>query len=210
MESKFITLEGSDGAGKTTALRRVLRIIRPLLGKRLLLTREPGGNSIAEEVRKVILDPKNVEMDARTEALLYAAARSQHVTQTILPALKRNRIVLCDRYVDSSIAYQGGGRQLGVRPIAQLNRYATRGLQPDLTIYFQIPAQVGLDRIKKYRQNDVDRLDREKITFYKRVNRTYHQLAVADPQRIRVVNADQPIDQVVKQVVKILKQVIKW
>ena len=210
MESKFITLEGSDGAGKTTALRRVLRIIRPLLGKRLLLTREPGGNSIAEEVRKVILDPKNVKMDARTEALLYAAARSQHVTQTILPALKRNQIVLCDRYVDSSIAYQGGGRQLGVHPIDELNRYATRGLQPDLTIYFQVPVQVGLDRIKEHRQDDIDRLDREKMTFYKRVNSTYHQLAIANPQRIQVVNADRPIGQVVKQVVQILKQIIKW
>lgn len=210
MRGKFITLEGSDGAGKTTVLRQVLKIIKPPLGTRLLLTREPGGNPIAEEIRRVILDPRNVAMNARTEALLYAAARSQHVVQTIRPALKQGRIVLCDRYVDSSIAYQGGGRRLGVRSILRLNRYATRDLKPDLTIYFQIPAQVGLDRIKKHRQNDVDRLDRERLTFYERVNETYRRLAMANPRRIQVVDADRPVDQVVKRVVQILKRVIKW
>ncbi|XIF20482.1 MAG: dTMP kinase [Acetilactobacillus jinshanensis] len=191
MKGKFISFEGSDGAGKTTALSRVFKLIQPTAGQAPLITREPGGDRIAEEIRHVILDPKNTAMDARTEALLYAASRRQHVVQDIVPALQAGRTVLCDRYVDSSIAYQGGGRQLGFGPVQKLNRYATGGLEPDLTIYFKIPAKVGLDRIKEHRQNKMDRLDREKLSFHQRVNRAYDQLAEANPRRIKVIDANQ-------------------
>ncbi|QBP18833.1 dTMP kinase [Acetilactobacillus jinshanensis] len=205
MKGKFISFEGSDGAGKTTALSRVFKLIRPTSGMAPLITREPGGDRIAEEIRHVILDPDNTAMDAKTEALLYAAARRQHVVQDIVPALKTGRTVLCDRYVDSSVAYQGGGRQLGFKPILKLNQYATGGLEPDLTIYFKIPAKVGLDRIQNHRQNKMDRLDQEKLGFHQRVNNAYDQLAKANSNRIKVINADQDVEHVVADVLRLLK-----
>ena len=205
MKGTFITFEGSDGAGKTTVLKRVLRVIRPRLGSRLLMTREPGGNPIAEAIRNVILNRHNVKMDAKTEALLYAAARRQHVVQNILPALKRGRLVLCDRYTDSSIAYQGAGRKLGLQAVQRLNDYSTGGLVPDLTIYFDVPVKVGLTRIQRHRQNDIDRLDRENPVFHQRVHAAYQRLAADHPNRIKVINANRPVDRVVASVLRLLK-----
>ncbi|GLB47160.1 thymidylate kinase [Philodulcilactobacillus myokoensis] len=205
MSGKFITIEGSDGAGKTTVLSKILKIIQPIMKDKLVISREPGGNPIAEEIRDVILNPKNTAMDSKTEALLYAAARRQNVVQTILPALKHGKLVLCDRFLDSSIAYQGGGREIGTKKIFDVNQFATDGLEPDVTIYLNVPFQLGIERIKKHRQNDIDRLDREKLSFHKRVHDAYQELLSHHSDRIKSIDASQPIDKVVQDVLKLLK-----
>ena len=148
-------------------------------------------------------------MDARAEVLLYAAARRQHVVQTLRPALAQGRIILCDRYVDSSLAYQGGGRKLGLTAVRKLNDYATRGLNPDLTFYFRIPFKLGLKRIKFHRKNKIDRLDAETLSFHQRVAKAYLKIARANPDRVRVIDSARSTDQVVHQVLRILKSEFK-
>ncbi len=204
----FITIEGPDGAGKTSVLNKVLPIFSKELGDKLLITREPGGNKISEQVRNVILDRNNTDMDYRTEALLYAAARRQHLVETILPALKAGKLVLCDRYVDSSVAYQGAGREIGMPEVFNMNTFATQNIMPNKTIYFDVPAEVGLQRIAKYRDaKNVDRLDVETTAFHKRVNEGYKQIAARNPSRIIVIDATQPLNKVVDQTVEIVKKI---
>jgi len=203
----FISFEGPDGAGKTSALQAITAQLTPQLGDRLTITREPGGNPISESIRAIILDRANTAMDYRTEALLYAAARRQHLAQTILPALKQNQLVLCDRYVDSSIAYQGAGRQIGEDAVAQMNEFATDGLLPDLTIYFDVPAEVGLKRIQAHRDpTKVDRLDVEKAAFHDRVRAGYLRLQAAHPERIKLIDATQTPDQVVAAALTLIRR----
>ncbi|MFC6207619.1 dTMP kinase [Levilactobacillus tongjiangensis] len=207
MSGTFISFEGPDGAGKTSALKAITAQITPLLGDRLTITREPGGNPISESIRAVILDRKNTAMDYRTEALLYAAARRQHLAETILPALAADQLVLCDRYVDSSVAYQGAGRQIGEQAVEEMNRFATDGLLPELTIYFDVPAEVGLQRIQAHRQPDkVDRLDVEQTAFHDRVRAAYLRLQAAHPDRIKLIDATQSPDQVVQESLALIKQ----
>lgn len=192
----FITFEGADGAGKTSILNALKKDFLSVLGERLVITREPGGSKISEEIRKIIVDEKNNNMDSRTEALLFAASRRQHLIETVLPALSQNKIVFSDRYVDSSVAYQGAGRQIGEQLISDLNRFATEGLQPDLTIYFDIPSEVGLKRINNYRSNEINRLDQENLSFHKRVRQEYLKL-VDNNDRIKLIDANRNFDQVV-------------
>ncbi len=207
LSGTFISFEGPDGAGKTSALKAITAQITPLLGDRLTITREPGGNPISESIRAVILDRKNTAMDYRTEALLYAAARRQHLAETILPALAADQLVLCDRYVDSSVAYQGAGRQIGEQAVAEMNNFATDGLLPELTIYFDVPAEVGLQRIQAHRQPDkVDRLDVEQTAFHDRVRAAYLRLQAAHPDRIKLIDATQSPDQVVQESLALIKQ----
>ncbi|WP_309296929.1 dTMP kinase [Levilactobacillus humaensis] len=207
LSGTFISFEGPDGAGKTSALRAITAQIMDGLGDQLVITREPGGNPISESIRSIILDRANTAMDYRTEALLYAAARRQHLAQTILPALEADQLVLCDRYVDSSIAYQGAGRQIGEDAVAEMNQFATDGLLPDLTIYFDVPAEVGLRRIQAHRQADqVDRLDVEKTAFHDRVRAAYLRLQAADPDRIKLIDATQEPAKVVDQALTLIKQ----
>nr|WP_164504711.1 dTMP kinase [Levilactobacillus huananensis] len=207
MSGTFISFEGPDGAGKTSALRAITAQIMDGLGDQLVITREPGGNPISESIRSIILDRANTAMDYRTEALLYAAARRQHLAQTILPALEADQLVLCDRYVDSSIAYQGAGRQIGEDAVAEMNQFATDGLLPDLTIYFDVPAEVGLRRIQAHRRADqVDRLDVEKTAFHDRVRAAYLRLQAADPDRIKRIDATQEPAKVVDQALTLIKQ----
>ncbi|KRO04542.1 thymidylate kinase [Levilactobacillus paucivorans] len=207
LSGTFISFEGPDGAGKTSALRAITAQIMDGLGDQLVITREPGGNPISESIRSIILDRANTAMDYRTEALLYAAARRQHLAQTILPALEADQLVLCDRYVDSSIAYQGAGRQIGEDAVAEMNQFATDGLLPDLTIYFDVPAEVGLRRIQAHRQADqVDRLDVEKTAFHDRVRAAYLRLQAADPDRIKRIDATQEPAKVVEQALTLIKQ----
>ncbi len=207
LSGTFISFEGPDGAGKTSALKAITAQITPLLGDRLTITREPGGNPISESIRAVILDRKNTAMDYRTEALLYAAARRQHLAETILPALAADQLVLCDRYVDSSVAYQGAGRQIGEQAVEEMNRFATDGLLPELTIYFDVPAEVGLQRIQAHRQPDkVDRLDVEQTAFHDRVRAAYLRLQAAHPDRIKLIDATQSPDQVVQESLALIKQ----
>ncbi|CAI2571460.1 Thymidylate kinase [Apilactobacillus kunkeei] len=206
MAGKFITFEGTDGAGKTTILNMVLDYLKEEMGDKLVTSREPGGNPIAESIREVILDRKNVDMDKRTEALLYAAARRQNIEQTVKPAIADNKLVICDRYLDSSIAYQGGGREIGEDAINEMNQFATEGFLPDLTIYFNLPVEEGLKRIAKNRAEDeVDRLDVETIDFHNRVHAAYQRLAKANPERIKSVDATQSIDAVYQNVLEILQ-----
>ncbi|GEK29022.1 dTMP kinase [Furfurilactobacillus siliginis] len=193
----LITFEGPDGAGKTSVLNTLFTDYTRRLGSKLVTTREPGGNKISEAIRSIIMDQANVEMDARTEALLFAAARRQHLMQTVRPALNDGKIVFSDRYVDSSIAYQGAGRNIGEQAVADMNQFATEGLTPDLTVYFDVPSEVGLARIHQYRSNEINRLDDEELSFHQRVRQAYLKLVAAHPERIVVVDATQSFDDVV-------------
>ncbi|KRM88817.1 dTMP kinase [Liquorilactobacillus vini] len=206
MEGKFVTLEGLDGSGKTTVLRKLIETLNEQQRHRIVVTREPGGNQIAEKIRQLLLDSNSLKMDSRTEALLYAAARRQHLVENVLPALAAGKIIFCDRYVDSSIAYQGAGRQLGETAIAELNQFATAGLQADLTLYFDLPPQVGLQRINHFRQDQINRLDQEKIDFYQRVRASYLRLVAEEPKRVIKINAATALVNVVEQTRQILKE----
>lgn len=199
MKGIFISFEGPDGAGKTSVINAMNDWLNAQWGAdRVLLTREPGGNHISEQIRDVLFDDQNTNMDARTEALLFAAARRQHIVEDIQPALAAGKIVLSDRYIDSSVAYQGGGRHLGVQTIWNLNQFAIDGLLPDLTIYLDIESALGLRRISEHRANQVNRLDREKLRFHQDVRKAYLQLAVKHPQRIVTIDASQPLEEVVR------------
>ncbi|WP_022791548.1 dTMP kinase [Weissella halotolerans] len=210
MQGTFISFEGPDGAGKTSVLGVIKTRLQAQLGDDLVVTREPGGkgSKIAEAIRDVVLDPAYPDMDVRTEALLYAAARRQHILDTIQPALAAHKVVLSDRYLDSSVAYQGGGRQLGVQTILELNQFATQGLVPDATIYLDIDPEIGLQRIQTTRTDEINRLDQEALAFHQRVTQAYRQLAQAEPQRIKVIDANQPFDQVVAAAWQAVEQVL--
>src|SRR5574344_758866 len=184
----FITFEGGEGSGKSTAIRQIVAQLEKE-GYQVLLTREPGGTPISEEIRNVILDKKNVDMDPKTEALLYAASRRQHIVQKILPALKEGKIVICDRYLDSSLAYQGGARGLGIDNVYQMNQFATEGLLPDLTLLFDIEPQKGLERIAANAGREVNRLDIEQLPFHEGVRASFHSLAKRFPDRYVVIDA---------------------
>lgn len=206
MKGYFVSFEGPDGAGKSTVLKEVLAEIAPQLKTQYLVTREPGGSKIAEKIRDIILDPANDKMDPKTEALLYAAARSQHVEEIIKPAINEGKVVFSDRFVDSSLAYQGQGRDLGITKVKRINDFATDKLDPDLTFFLDIAPEIGLSRIKKLRPAQEDRLEQEDIAFHQKVYEGFLKVIKMYPDRFVVINATQPIDQVVKQVVTELKQ----
>lgn len=205
MQGYFITFEGPDGAGKTTVINEVVKAIQGQCKREILVTREPGGSKIAEKIRDIILDPANTEMNAKTEALLYAASRSQHVSEIINPALKRGDLVISDRFVDSSLAYQGQGRELGIDEVAQINAFATGHLEPDLTIFLDLDPAQGLARIAKVRSGSEDRLEQEKLAFHEEVYRGYQKVNQAHPDRVKVVDASQDLPQVVAASVKLMK-----
>jgi dTMP kinase len=205
LKGKFVTFEGLDGSGKTSVLNRLENYLQQKTSANYLLTREPGGNQIAEQIRRLLLGAGSLKMDARTEALLYAAARRQHLVETVLPALTVGKFVLCDRYVDSSIAYQGAGRQLGETEIARLNEFATDGLQPDLTVYFDVPPTVGLKRINLHRSNQINRLDQESKDFYQRVRKSYLRLATDFPKRFVTIDATAELTEVSRQTLELLQ-----
>ncbi|WP_283678054.1 dTMP kinase [Lentilactobacillus sp. Marseille-Q4993] len=208
MDGLFLTFEGPDGAGKTTVMNAIVDQISEKLGDKLLVTREPGGNKISEQIRNIILDRDNTEMDARTEALLYSAARRQHLVETIIPALEDGKLVLCDRYVDSSVAYQGSGREIGMEQVYEMNRFATEDRLPDATIYFDIPVEVGLDRIQANRPaGDVDRLDVETKAFHERVHDGYLKVASQNKDRFKIVDATQPLAKVESDTLAIIRQI---
>lgn len=205
--SKFITFEGGEGSGKSTVMKDVATRLEKE-GYKLVLTREPGGTPIAEEIRNVILDKANTKMDPRTEALLYAASRRQHLVEKIWPALERGEIVLCDRYLDSSLAYQGGARGLGVDEVLSINMFATEGEYPDLTLLFDLEPEEGLKRIEKNKGREVNRLDLEKLEFHKKVRDNFHALAKKYSTRYVVIDASKPLNEVEDEVYKIIKETI--
>ncbi len=191
----FLTVEGPDGSGKTTQVELLDKNLRDY-GFSVLRTREPGGCEISEDIRQIILDTKNMEMCAACEALLYAAARAQHVEQVIRPAVETGMLVLCDRFVDSSIAYQGGGRELGLEAVQQINATAVAGMLPDATLYLDIDPKAGLER--RLGARSPDRLEMEAIDFYERVSKTYERLIHDNRKRYLIVNADQDVAAVAK------------
>lgn len=198
MKGIFITIEGPDGAGKTSVLEELYPRLQLKARKQLLKTREPGGSPIAEKIRKIILDPRHEMMDERTEALLYAASRRQHLVEKILPALNAGKIVLCDRYVDSSLAYQGAGRRIGVPAIAKINEFAIEGTQPDFTLYLDVDSDTGLRRIQAHRPERLDRLDTESLEFHQRVRHAYLKLVDKNPERIMKIDARMALEDVVQ------------
>jgi dTMP kinase len=204
----FITFEGGEGSGKSTAIRQIVAQLEKE-GYQVVLTREPGGTPISEEIRNVILDKKNVDMDPRTEALLYAASRRQHIVQKILPALKEGKIVLCDRFLDSSLAYQGGARGLGIENVLNVNLFATEGLEPDLTVLFDISPEEGLARIAANSGREVNRLDVEKLAFHKKVRSAFHTLAKANPSRYVVIDASKDKETVYHEAYQAIEERLK-
>ena len=206
MDGIFITLEGPDGSGKTTALKAIFEELKTLTDKQIVSTREPGGSPIAEKIREIILDTAHTEMDARTESLLYAASRRQHLVERVLPVLEAGDIVLCDRFVDSSIAYQGYARGIGETGIFKINDFATDGVQPDLTLYIDVPAEVGLRRIQKgMGTREFNRLDQEKQSFHDKVRAGYLNIARENPTRIVTIDGTQTPEEVVADCMQIIK-----
>ena len=193
----FITLEGPEGSGKTTAVEAAVKALQEK-GYEIARTREPGGTPIAEQIRNVILDKANTSMDPRTEALLYAASRRQHLVEKVWPALKEGKIVICDRYLDSSLAYQGGARGLGVDEVLNVNLFATENTWPDLTLLFDIKPEVGLARIASNASREVNRLDLEKLEFHNKVRDTFLALAKKYPDRYVIIDASQSREEVAK------------
>ncbi len=193
----FITLEGPEGSGKTTAVEAAVKALEEK-GYQIVRTREPGGTPIAEQIRNVILDKANTNMDPRTEALLYAASRRQHLVEKVWPALKEGKIVICDRYLDSSLAYQGGARGLGVDNILNVNLFATENTWPDLTLLFDITPEEGLKRISANANREVNRLDLEKLEFHHKVRDTFLELARRYPDRFVIIDASKSREEVAK------------
>ena len=193
----FITLEGPEGSGKTTAVEAAVKELEAR-GYQIVRTREPGGTPIAEQIRNVILDKENTKMDPRTEALLYAASRRQHLVEKVWPALKEGKIVICDRYLDSSLAYQGGARGLGIDNILNVNMFATENTFPDLTLLFDITPEEGLKRIAANASREVNRLDLEKLEFHHKVRNTFLDLAKRYPERYVIIDASKSREEVAK------------
>ena len=191
----FITIEGPEGAGKTTIIEMLLEKLESE-GYPIMKTREPGGIEIAEQIRSVILNKNNTAMDGRTEALLYAAARRQHLVEKVLPAIEQGFIVLCDRFIDSSLAYQGFARGIGMDEVYSINTFAIENRMPDATLYFDIDPEIGLKRINEHKGREVNRLDLEDLEFHRKVREGYQLLSSKYSNRIIEIDASQPLQKV--------------
>lgn len=205
---KFIVFEGGDGSGKSTTLEKIYDFLVEN-GIECIKTREPGGIKISEDIREIILDTQNTEMDRKTEALLYAAARRQHLVERVIPELEKGKIVLCDRFVYSSLAYQGYARGIDVEEIFQINKFAIGEYMPDINIFFDISPEVGLSRIEKNKDREVNRLDLEKIDFHNRVREGYYKLVEANRDEFVIINAEKSIDEVFNETKNIIMNFIK-
>lgn len=200
----FITFEGGEGAGKSTILERLTAHFTEH-GIPFMSTREPGGIPIAERIRDILHDVEHTSMDSRTEALLYAAARRQHLAEKVVPALEAGTVVLCDRFVDSSLAYQGYARGLGIDEIYAINRFAIGPLMPDVTLYFDVSPETGMNRIAANADREVNRLDLEGLQFHRRVREGYAELLRRFPDRIVAIDAEPAPDAVFEQVLAVLR-----
>ena len=201
----LISFEGPEGAGKSSVLEAILPLLEEK-GIPYITTREPGGVDIAEKIRQVILDPDHTSMDAKTELLLYIASRRQHLVERVLPALAAGKVVLMDRFIDSSVAYQGYGRGLSVEDIEWLNQFATDGLKPDLTLYFDLDVEEVLARIARNQEREVNRLDLEGLELHHKVRQGYLALAEKEPERIVKIDASQSFEAVLADVLTILEK----
>ncbi len=202
----FIVFEGGEGAGKSVQASLLVAKLRAQ-GHAVVVTREPGGTRIGEQIRAITHNPENVDLDARAEAYLMAASRAQHVAEIIAPALSDGRIVVCDRFVDSTIAYQGYGRGLGPDVIARLNELAVNGAKPDLTFFLNVPVEVGLAR----REGSVkkDRMDLQEKEFYTRVHEGYLTLAKTSPARYVVIDATASVEEIASDIWKIIEETVR-
>ncbi len=201
----FIAFEGGEGAGKSTVLDKIYNWMKDE-NIPCIKTREPGGIKISEQIRSVILDNNNTEMDERTEALLYAAARRQHLVEKIIPALNEGKVVLCDRFIDSSLAYQGYARGIGMDEILEINKFAIGEYMPNLSIFFDLAPSEGLKRINIDNNREVNRLDNEKLDFHNKVREGYYKILEKDKDRIVKIDASKSIDKVYEDVKYIIRQ----
>ena len=201
---RFITFEGGDGSGKTTQLK-ALESYLAARGKSCLSTREPGGTSLGEHIRQVLLEVGQQPITSATELFLYLADRAQHIYEVIIPALAQGKIVLCDRHTDSTLAYQGYGRGIDLGLLRSLNDIASQGIEPDLTLLFDCPVEIGLSRTAQ-RQSKMtlgrseDRFEREKIEFHERIRAGFLELARAEPHRFRIIDAAGSVEEVAQQI----------
>lgn len=205
MKGKFITFEGPEGSGKTSIVQRVYDYFLSQ-GRQVMMTREPGGIRIAEKIRDIILDKENTEMDPRTEALLFAASRRQHLAEKVIPALEKGMMILCDRFVDSSLAYQGVARGLGIDEVFAINRFAIGDLLPDLTIFVDVRPEVGLARVFNNHRSKIDRLDLETVDFHHRLYSGYQELMKRFPDRIKAINGEAPMEEVAQAAIALIEQ----
>ena len=192
MKNLFITFEGIEGCGKSTQAKLLEEYLRKN-NFEVLLTREPGGPKISEQIRSILLSPENAEMLPETELLLYMASRSQHTGEWILPALKQNKFVISDRYYDSTIAYQGAARKIDLNIITTIRKYATFGLEPDLTFLIDLPAEVGLSRIQKEK---ADRLEQESLSFHKKVRKGFLKISELYKKRYCIIDGKMGIEEI--------------
>lgn len=204
----FVTFEGGEGAGKTTVIHEMAEDLQRERYD-VLVTREPGGIRIAEQIREVILHPDHTEMEMRTEALLYAAARRQHLIEKIIPALKEGKIVLCDRFIDSSLAYQGYARGIGIDEVLAMNEFAIEGWMPHITLYLDVTPEVGLRRIQENESREVNRLDLETIQFHHDVYAGYERVFELFPDRLKRIDAEQSIAEIVRLATQYVKEKVK-
>ncbi|HHW47800.1 MAG TPA: dTMP kinase [Clostridiaceae bacterium] len=202
----FITVEGTDGSGKTTQIG-LMKDYLERKGYSVVLTREPGGTYISEKIRAIILDPANSRMSAITEMILYAAARAQLVSEVIKPALESGRIVICDRFVDSSYAYQGFGRGIDLEVVESVNKAALDGAMPDITFFFDISPEIALNR--RIEATGTDRIEREDMEFHMRVYNGYKQIALLNPERIRVIDSNRTVEEISKDVIGWIDRLLK-
>jgi len=205
MSGKFITIEGIEGVGKTTNINFIEQYLRQA-GKDILLTREPGGTVIGEKIRALLLDAKQAHIEDDAELLMMFAARAQHLAELIKPALEENKWVICDRFTDATYAYQGGGRGIAFERIAQLEQWVQGELRPDVTLLLDLPVQQGLERAGQ--RSEPDRFEREKTEFFERVRRAYLDMARAEPQRYRMIDASVALTEVQAQVQTILDELL--
>jgi len=206
MVGKFISIEGVEGAGKSTQVSFIQDYLTSL-GKIVVVTREPGGTELSEKIRNLLLDPSSNSMANDTELLLMFASRAEHVSQVINPALHRGDWVLCDRFLDATYAYQGGGRGIERQRIQQIADWTLRGLIPDLTLLFDLPVELGLERVLE-RKEDMDRFEQEKIDFFQKIRKSYLKSAKADPNRIKILDASLSIIKIQEQLTQLIKPLI--
>ena len=207
MSGIFITFEGGEGSGKTTIASLVEKKLTQE-GYKVILTREPGGVEIAEKIRDIIVDPKNIKIDRKTEALLYAASRRQHLVEKVIPALENDYIVICDRFIDSSLVYQGLARVIGIDEVYEMNLFATENILPKRTLFFDIKPEDGLKRVYANKDREINRLDLEKIDFHQKVYEGYLSLCDKYSKRIVKIDASQDIEGVFNQVIEKIKEVL--
>ncbi len=207
MLGKFISFEGTEGSGKTSVIKEVKAFLENR-GYKVLITREPGGIRISEKIREILLDVEHKEMDARTEALLFAASRRQHLVEKIVPALEKGTIVLCDRFVDSSLVYQGIARNLGIEEVLKINQFAIENQFPVLTIFVDVRPEVGLKRVFDSPNREINRLDLEQLDFHKKIYNGYLKLIKLYPNRIKKINGEASMDKVVKEAIELIQTIL--